>query len=105
MRFLVYVLLLIIGGVIGFFIGGATSVATGLTGTQLGVCSAAKVAGQMGLLTADQQAALLGGTSDYLRSEFPKLTKQLGLEDQPSLNPDRCATVQAQVEALRQKMQ
>ena len=104
MRFLLYILLLIVGGVIGFFIGGATTVATGLTGTQLGVCSAAKVAGQMGLLTDDQQSALLGQTSTYLRGEFPTLTKQLGLEGQPSLNPDRCAEVQKQIDALKQKI-
>lgn len=105
MRFLVYLLLLIVGGVIGFFVGGATTVATGLTGTQLGACTAAKVAGQMGLLTADQQASLLGQTSAYLRSEFPKLTKQLGLADQPPLSLDRCAAVAQQVEALKQKVQ
>jgi hypothetical protein len=105
MRFLVYLLLLIVGGVIGFFIGGATTVATGLTGTALGVCSAAKVAGQMGLLTADQQASLLGQTSTYLRSEFPKLTKQLGLEGQPPLSPERCADVATQIDAIRQRTQ
>lgn len=105
MKFLLYALLLIVGGVIGFFIGGSTSVATALTGTQLGVCAAAKVAGQTGLLTVDQQATLLGQTSAYLRSEFPKLTKQLGLADQPPLSADRCAEVASQIEAIKQKMQ
>lgn len=109
MRFLLYLLLLIVGGVIGFlvggFVGGATSVATGLTGAQLGVCSTAKVAGQMGLLTEDQQIALLGQTSTYLRGEFPRLTKDLGFEGQPPLSPERCAEVQAKIEAVRQKAQ
>ena len=105
MKFLLYVLVFIVGGAIGFFVGGASSVATGLTGTALGVCSAAKVAVQQGMLTADQQAALLGQTSSYLRSEFPKLTKQLGLADQPPLSPERCADVGNQIDALKQKVQ
>lgn len=105
MRFVIYLLLLIVGGAIGFFVGGASTVVTGLTGTQLGICSTAKVAGQMGLLTEDQQASLLGQTSTVLRNEFPKLTKELGLTDQAPLSPERCAEVQSQVEALRQRMQ
>lgn len=105
MRFLFYLLLLIVGGAIGFFVGGATTVATGVAGTQLGICSTAKVAGQMGLLTEEQQAALLGQTSTFLRNEFPRLTKELGLTDQAPLSPERCADVQTQVEAVRQRTQ
>lgn len=105
MRFLLYILLFVVGGVIGFFIGGAGTVASGVAGTQLGVCSAAKVAGQMGLLTADQQNTLLGQTSAYLRSEFPKMAKELGLADQPPLSGDRCGEVIRQIEAIRARMQ
>ncbi len=105
MRFLLYILVFIGGGVIGFFIGGGGAVATGVTGTALGACSAAKVAVQQGMLTADQQTALLAQTSSYLRSEFPKLTKQLGLENQPPLSPERCADVATQIDVLKQKVQ
>lgn len=105
MRFLIYILVFIVGGVIGFFIGGAGTVASGVAGTQLGVCSAAKVAGQLGLLTPEQQDRLLGETSGHLRSEFPKMAKELGLADQPPLGLDRCAEVVRQIETIRQRMQ
>jgi hypothetical protein len=105
MRFLLYVVLLLVGGVIGFFIGGATTVASGLTGTQLGACTAATVASRMGLITPADADGLLGAVSGYLRSEFPRLTKELGLEGQPPLSSDRCAEVLKQIEAIRQRMQ
>ncbi|MFO1119237.1 MAG: hypothetical protein U1E38_03605 [Rhodospirillales bacterium] len=91
MRFLLYSLVFIVGGAIGVYIGGAGWVATGVAGTQFGVCSAAKVAGQLGILTAEEQNRLLGETSGHLRSEFPEIAKKFGLADQPSLSLDRCA--------------
>lgn len=80
MKFLAYLLVFVIGGAVGFFVGEirggvATSAVAAAAGADIGVCTAVKVANDKGMLTPEQQNALLAATAVELRTEVKDLDK------------------------------
>ena len=104
MKALWYVLVFVLGGAIGVFVGGigggTLGVATGMlaggvTGTELGVCTAIEVAKREGLLTAAQQQGLLEATASHLRTEFKDLVEQANLSESLPLDAETCKKLMA----------
>ncbi len=97
-----YILVFIVGGVIGFFVGGvgggaAGFMAGGIGGTEFGVCTTVQVAQDKGILTADQQQQLLDDTAAYLRTEFKELVDDTDLSDKAPLNAETCEKIKNEI--------
>jgi hypothetical protein len=102
MKWLWFVLVFIIGGLVGMFLGGAGGMMAGsVTGTEFGVCTAVAVAEQKGILTADQAETLLGETAAHLRTEFKELVDKAGLSEKMPLNAETCQRLKAEVQARK----
>jgi hypothetical protein len=85
---------LVVGGV-GFFLGGAGGAAVGalgggIGGTLMGACTAAQVGVDKGILTPEQQAALIDATAESLRGTYAELLAQLKLPDEERLTAANC---------------
>ena len=108
MKILGYVVVLLIGGVIGFFVGGIGGGALGLVtggigGAELGVCSTIEAAQKQGMLTADQQAKLFEATAQHMRTELAEIADKAGvnLDSGIPVNAEQCAKL---VEDLKSQM-
>lgn len=104
MKALWYILVLLIGGVIGFVVGGLAGggvgmLAGGIGGTELGVCTTLQVAQENGILTADQQQQLLADTAAYLRAEFPELVERANLSETMPLNAETCEKMMTEMKS------
>ncbi|MGF1562648.1 MAG: hypothetical protein ACFB3T_10775 [Geminicoccaceae bacterium] len=98
MKYLFYLLLVVLGGGIGFFLGGSGGMLAGsVAGTEFGVCTAVQVAENEGLLDAAQSATLLEQTAAHLRSEFAELVERANLSENMPLNSDTCTTLMARM--------
>jgi len=98
MKWLWFVLIFIIGGLIGFFAGTTGGVMVGgITGTEYGVCVAVQVAEEKGILTADQAQELLDESAVHLRTEFKELVEQAKLSEKMPLNAETCQKIKAEL--------
>jgi hypothetical protein len=102
MKWLWFVLVFILGGLVGMFLGGAGGMMAGsVTGTEFGVCATVDVAEQKGILTAEQAETLLGETAAHLRTEFKELVEKTGISEKMPLNAETCQKLQAEVQARK----
>lgn len=102
MRWLWFVLVFILGGVVGLFFGGAGGMMAGsITGTEFGVCAAVQVAEEEGVLTPGQAQDLLGKTATYLRTEFKELVEKAKLSEKMPLNDETCQKLMAEIKAKK----
>jgi hypothetical protein len=104
MKALWYVLVFVLGGAIGFVVGGIGGgtvgmMAGGIGGTEFGVCTALQVGQDKGILTAEQQQQLLEATRGHLRTEFKDLVQKAKLSEKLPLNADTCRKLIAEVKA------
>jgi hypothetical protein len=104
MKVLLYILVFVIGGIIGFVaggIGGGTigMMAGGIGGTELGVCTAVQVAEDKGILTAEQSQQLLAETASHLRTEYKDLVEKGNLSETMPLNAETCEKIMSEVKA------
>lgn len=94
-KVLLWILAFVAVGAIGFFMGGAGGVAVGalgggIGGTLMGACTAAQVGAEKGILTAEQQTALIDATAESLRGTYADLLAQLKLPDDERLTAANC---------------
>jgi hypothetical protein len=102
MKWLWFLLVFILGGLVGVFVGGAVGMmAGGITGTEFGVCAAVDVAEKKGILSADQAQALLADTAAHLRSEFKELVEKSKISEKMPLNSETCQKMMSEVMAAK----
>ena len=100
LKVLLWILAFLVVGAIGFFVGGAGGAAVGalgggIGGTLMGACTAAQVGVAKGILTPEQQTALIDATAESLRGTYADLLAQLNLPEEERLTaaelpaPDR----------------
>jgi hypothetical protein len=94
-KILLWILAFVVVGGIGFFFGGAGGVAVGalgggIGGTLMGACTAAQVGAEKGILTPEQQTALVDATAESLRATYADLLAQLKLPDDERLTAANC---------------
>ena len=82
-------------GGLGFFLGGAGGAAVGalgggIGGTLMGACTAAQVGVDKGILTPEQQTALIDATAESLRATYADLLAQLQLPEEERLTAANC---------------
>ena len=98
MKWLWFLLVFILGGVVGFFAGSTGGMmAGGIAGTEFGVCVAVQVAEEKGLLTAGQAQELLGESAAQLRTEFKELVEHAKLSEKIPLNAETCQKIKAEL--------
>jgi hypothetical protein len=94
-RVLLWILAFVVVGAIGFFLGGAGGAAVGalgggIGGTLMGACTAAQVGVEKGILTPEQQTALIDATAESLRATYAELLDQLQLPQEERLTAGNC---------------
>jgi hypothetical protein len=94
-RVLLWVLAFVVVGGVGFFLGSAGGAAVGalgggIGGTLMGACTAAQVGAEKGILTPEQQAALVDATAESLRGTYADLLAQLQLPESDRLTAANC---------------
>jgi hypothetical protein len=62
----------------------------GIGGTLMGACTAAKVGVDKGILTPEQQTALIDATAESLRTTYASLLEQLQLPPEERLTAANC---------------
>ncbi len=82
LKVLLWIAAFLVVGAIGFFVGGAGGAAVGalggsIGGTLMGACTAAQVGAEKGILTPEQQTALIDATAESLRATYADLLAQL----------------------------
>ncbi len=97
-KIILWILAFLAVGAIGFFLGSAGGLVAGVTGggiggTVMGACRAAQVAVEKGILTPEQQAALINATAEALRSEYADLLKQVEISPELKLTPENCPAI------------
>ena len=98
MKWLWFLLLFILGGLVGFFVGGTGgAMVGGITGTEFGVCVAVQVAEEKGILTAGQAQELLDESAAHLRTEFKELVESAKLSEKMPLNAETCQKIKAEL--------
>ena len=75
LKVLLWILAFVVVGAVGFFVGGAGGAAVGalgggIGGTLMGACTAAQVGVDKGILTPEQQTALIDATAESLRGDL-----------------------------------
>jgi len=91
MKWFWMILVFIIGGIAGLFLGGAGGMLAGsITGTEFGACVAVKVAEDSGILSQSQAEELLGETATHLRTEFKEIVEKAQLSEKMPLNTETC---------------
>jgi uncharacterized membrane protein (UPF0136 family) len=108
MKALWYVLVFVIGGIIGFVAGGIGGGTVGMMagtigGTEFGVCTALKVAEDKGILTAEQTQRLLDDTAAHLRTEFKDLVEKAEISEKIPLNAETCEKLITEAKARPKK--
>ena len=82
LKVLLWILAFVVVGGLGFMLGGAGGAAVGalgggIGGTLMGACTAAQVGVAKGILTPEQQNALIDATAVSLRATYADLLAQL----------------------------
>ena len=62
----------------------------GIGGTMMGACTAAQVGVEKGILTPEQQTALIDATAESLRGTYAELLAQLQLPEEERLTAANC---------------
>jgi hypothetical protein len=100
MKWFWMILVFLVGGIAGFFFGGAGGMmAGGIAGTEFGACVAVKVAEDRGILSQSQAQELLGETAAHLRTEFKELVEKAKLSEKMPLNSETCQKLMAEIKA------
>lgn len=94
-KILLWIAAFVAVGAGGFFLGSAGGVAVGalgggIGGTLMGACTAAQVGVAKGILTAEQETALIDATAESLRSTYADLLAQLQLPPEERLTAANC---------------
>ena len=94
-KVLLWILAFLAVGALGFVLGSAGGAAVGalgggIGGTLMGACTAAQVGVEKGILTAEQQTALIDATAQSLRDTYAKLLDQLNLPEEERLTATNC---------------
>ena len=94
-KVLLWILAFVVVGGIGFFLGSAGGAAVGalgggIGGTLMGACTAAQVGVEKGILTSEQQTALIDATAESLRGTYADLLAQLKLAESDRLTAVNC---------------
>ena len=97
-KIILWILAFLVVGAIGFFVGGAGGLVAGVTGggiggTVMGACRAAQVAVEKGILTPEQQAALINATAESLRAEYAELLAKVEISPDLKLTPENCPRI------------
>jgi hypothetical protein len=104
MKWFWMILVFIIGGIAGLFLGSAGGMLAGsITGTEFGACVAVKVAEDRGILSKNKAEELLGETAAHLRTEFKEIVDKAQLSEKMPLNTETCQKLMEQVK-LKQKV-
>jgi hypothetical protein len=95
LKVLLWILAFLAVGGLGFMLGGAGGAAVGalgggIGGTLMGACTAAQVGVEKGILTPEQQTALIDATAESLRGTYAELLAQLQLPEEERLTADNC---------------
>lgn len=94
-KVLLWILAFLTVGGVGFMLGGAGGAAMGalgggIGGTLMGACTAAQVGVEKGILTPEQQSALIEATAESLRGTYAELLAQLQLPEEERLTAANC---------------
>lgn len=94
-KVLLWILAFLVVGGVGFMLGGAGGTAVGalgggIGGTLMGACTAAQVGVEKGILTPEQQTALIDATAESLRGTYAELLAQLQLPEEERLTAANC---------------
>jgi hypothetical protein len=94
-RALLWILAFLVVGGVGFYLGslgGAAvgAVGGGIGGTLVGACTTAQVGVERGILTPQQQTALIEATAQSLRATYAALLSQVELSPQDRLTAENC---------------
>ena len=94
-KVLLWILAFVAVGAVGFFVGGAGGAAVGalgggIGGTLMGACTAAQVGVAKGILTPEQQTALIDATAESLRATYTDLLAKLNLPEDERLTAANC---------------
>jgi hypothetical protein len=94
-KILLWIVAFIAVGVLGFFLGGAGGVAMGtlgggIGGTLMGACTAAQAGVAKGILTPEQETALIDATAESLRATYADLLAKLQLPPEERLTAANC---------------
>jgi hypothetical protein len=94
-KVLLWILAFLAVGGLGFMLGGAGAAAVGalgggIGGTLMGACTAAQVGVDKGILTPEQQTALIDATAETLRVTYAELLAQLQLTEEERLTAANC---------------
>ena len=95
LKVLLWILAFLAVGGIGFVIGtgGGAMVGAlggGIGGTLVGACTAAQVGVDKGILTPEQQSALIDATAESLRATYADLLAKLELPEEDRLTAANC---------------
>lgn len=90
-----WILAFVVVGGLGFFLGSTGGAAVGALGggigrTLMGACTAAQVGAAKGILTSEQQTALIDATAASLRATYAELLTQLQLPEEERLTAANC---------------
>jgi hypothetical protein len=94
-KVLLWIMAFLVVGGIGFFLGtmGGAAVGAlggGIGGTIMGACTAAQVGAQKGILTPEQETALIDATAEHLRATYADLLAQVQLPPEERLTAENC---------------
>jgi hypothetical protein len=95
LKVLLWILAFLAVGGLGFMLGGAGGAAVGalgggIGGTLMGACTAAQAGVAKGILTPEQQTALIDATAESLRGTYAELLAQLQLPEEERLTAANC---------------
>lgn len=96
-----YILVFVIGGIVGLAVGGIGGgtvgmMAGGIGGTELGVCTTVQVAEDKGILNAEEGRQLLEETASHLRTEFKELVEKSDISEKLPLNAETCEKIMSE---------
>jgi hypothetical protein len=94
-RVLLWVLAFVVVGGIGFYLGSLGGAAVGaigggIGGTLVGACTTAQVGVDRGILTPQQQSALIEATAESLRGTYAGLLSRIELSPDDRLTAANC---------------
>jgi hypothetical protein len=94
-KMLLWILAFLVVGGVGFFLGtmGGAAVGAlggGIGGTIMGACTAAQVGTERGILTPEQEKALIDATAEHLRATYADLLAQVQLPPEERLTVENC---------------
>ncbi len=95
LKVLLWLLAFVVVGGLGFVAGSGGGAMVGMLGggiggTLMGVCTAAQVGVEKGILTPEQQTALIDATAENLRGTYADLLAKLDLPEDERLTAANC---------------